>query len=80
MLVGPERERFVVRAESANHPLFRALLDEAEAEYGSPRAAVGPLLLPCGAEEFRRVMSEVERDEEEDEDVVTRRLGRRRGG
>jgi len=80
VLVGPERERFVVRAESANHPLFRALLDEAEAEYGSPRAAVGPLLLPCGAEEFRRVMSEVERDEEEDEDVVTRRLGRRRGG
>ncbi|XP_025825282.1 auxin-responsive protein SAUR41-like [Panicum hallii] len=56
VLVGPEKERFAVRAERANHPLFRALLDEAEAEYGSPRAGAGPLVLPCGAEEFRRVM------------------------
>jgi SAUR family protein len=74
VLVGPEKERFAVRAERANHPLFRALLDEAEAEYGFPRhATAGPLVLPCGAEEFRRVMSEVERDEhreEEEEDVA----------
>ncbi|KAJ1270704.1 hypothetical protein BS78_06G072200 [Paspalum vaginatum] len=64
VLVGPERERFAVRAERANHPRFRALLEEAEAAYGFPRPADdGPLLLPCGVEEFVRVMSEVERDE-----------------
>lgn len=62
VLVGPERERFAVRAERANHPLFRALLDEAEAEYGFPRLAAEPLLLPCSADEFLQVMSEVERD------------------
>ncbi|OEL24701.1 hypothetical protein BAE44_0014277 [Dichanthelium oligosanthes] len=68
VLVGPERERFVVRADRANHPLFRALLDEAEAEYGFPRpAAAEPLVLPCGADEFRRVMSEVEQADEEDD-------------
>ena len=58
VLVGPERERFAVRADGANHPLFRALLDEAEAEYGFPRPAAEPLLLPCAADEFLRVMSE----------------------
>ncbi|EES10642.1 hypothetical protein BDA96_06G060600 [Sorghum bicolor] len=73
VLVGPERERFAVRAEGANHPLFRALLDEAEAEYGFPRPAAEPLLLPCAADEFLRVMSEVERDhhhQEDDDDVA----------
>ncbi|RCV33343.1 hypothetical protein SETIT_7G076600v2 [Setaria italica] len=72
VLVGPERERFVVRAERANHPLFRALLDEAEAEYGFPHPAAGPLVLPCSAEEFRRVMSEVERDEDGEKEDVAR--------
>ncbi|CAL5017312.1 unnamed protein product [Urochloa decumbens] len=72
VVVGPERERFFVRAERASHPLFRALLDEAEAAYGfpGPPAAAGPLVLPCAAEEFRRVMAEVERDEEEVDDVA----------
>ncbi|CAN6234818.1 unnamed protein product [Urochloa humidicola] len=69
VVVGPERERFFVRAERASHPLFRALLDEAEAQYGFPGPAAGPLRLPCAAEEFRRVMAEVaERGEEEDDD------------
>ncbi|KAF8667247.1 hypothetical protein HU200_052913 [Digitaria exilis] len=78
VLVGPERERFVVRVESANHRLFMELLDEAEAEYGFPRTAAAagePLVLPCAAEKFRRVMAEVVRDgdeeeEEEDDEVV----------
>ncbi|CAD6261133.1 unnamed protein product [Miscanthus lutarioriparius] len=70
VLVGPERERFAVRAECANHPLFRALLDLAEAEYGFPRPAADPLLLPCAADEFLRVMSEVERDHQEHDDVA----------
>ncbi|CAL5067416.1 unnamed protein product [Urochloa decumbens] len=66
VVVGPERERFFVRAERASHPVFRTLLDEAEAAYGFP--GPGPLVLPCAAEKFRRVMAEMERDEEEDDD------------
>ncbi|XP_009408359.2 auxin-responsive protein SAUR71-like [Musa acuminata AAA Group] len=58
--VGPERERFVVRTECVNHPLFRMLLDEAEEEFGY--AAAGPLELPCGVELFQRVLCEVEQD------------------
>ncbi|RLM61291.1 hypothetical protein C2845_PM14G14230 [Panicum miliaceum] len=60
--VGPERERFVVRAERANHPLFRRLLDDAEREYGY--AAQGPLALPgCDVDAFLDVLWQVEHDE-----------------
>uniref|UniRef100_A0A0D9V9Q8 Uncharacterized protein n=1 Tax=Leersia perrieri TaxID=77586 RepID=A0A0D9V9Q8_9ORYZ len=52
--VGDERERFVVRAEYANHPLFRRLLDDAEREYGY--AAQGPLALPCAVDAFLDVL------------------------
>ncbi|KAL6613904.1 hypothetical protein ACP70R_036174 [Stipagrostis hirtigluma subsp. patula] len=59
--VGPERERFVVRAECANHPLFRRLLDDAEHEYGY--AAQGPLALPgCDVDAFLDVLWQMERD------------------
>ncbi|WVZ67594.1 hypothetical protein U9M48_016648 [Paspalum notatum var. saurae] len=59
--VGPERDRFVVRAECANHPLFRRLLDDAEREYGY--AAQGPLALPgCDVDAFLDVLWQMERD------------------
>ncbi|CAO2172595.1 unnamed protein product [Urochloa humidicola] len=57
--VGPERERFVVRADCANHPLFRRLLDDAEREYGY--AAQGPLALPgCDVDAFLDVLWQME--------------------
>ncbi|CAN6278652.1 unnamed protein product [Urochloa humidicola] len=59
VLVGPEKERFGVRARCANHPLFRALLDEAETEYGFA-GCDGPLELPCAVDEFMEVMWEME--------------------
>ncbi|OEL31458.1 hypothetical protein BAE44_0007524 [Dichanthelium oligosanthes] len=59
VLVGPEKERFGVRARCANHPLFRALLDEAETEYGFA-GCDGPLELPCAVEDFMEVMWEME--------------------
>ncbi|KAM3191880.1 hypothetical protein ACQJBY_069241 [Aegilops geniculata] len=59
VLVGPEKERFAVRARCANHPLFRALLDEAETEYGFA-GCVGPLELPCAVDDFMEVMWEME--------------------
>ena len=58
--VSPGRERFVVRAECANHPLFRRLLDDAEREYGY--AAQGPIALPdCGVAAFLDVLCQMER-------------------
>lgn len=59
VLVGPEKERFAVRARCANHPLFRALLDEAETEYGFA-CCDGPLELPCAVDDFMEVMWEME--------------------
>lgn len=59
VLVGPEKERFVVRARCANHPLFRALLDQAETEYGFA-GCDGPLELPCAVHDFMEVMWEME--------------------
>jgi len=59
VLVGPEKERFGVRARCANHPLFRALLDEAETEYGFA-GCDGPLELPCTVDDFMEVMWEME--------------------
>lgn len=56
--VGAERQRFVIRTEYANHPLFRLLLEEAEAEYGYNCQA--PLSLPCDVESFYRVLMEMD--------------------
>ncbi|CAO1939944.1 unnamed protein product [Urochloa humidicola] len=64
--VGPERERFVVRAEYANHPLFRRLLDDAEREYGY--AVQGPLALPgCDVDAFLDVLWQMERADADEE-------------
>ncbi|KAL5208423.1 hypothetical protein ABZP36_032858 [Zizania latifolia] len=59
VLVGPEKERFAVRARCANHPLFRALLDQAETEYGFA-GCDGPLELPCDVDAFMDAMWEME--------------------
>ncbi|PWZ14824.1 Auxin-responsive protein SAUR71 [Zea mays] len=56
--VGAGRQRFVVRTECVNHPLFRALLEEAEEAFGY--AATGPLALPCDADAFVRVLEQIE--------------------
>lgn len=58
--VGPRRERFNVRAEQANHPLFRALLEAAETEYG--HCTCGPLELPCDVDEFLSVIWEMDHE------------------
>lgn len=56
--VGPERERFVIKTKYVNHPLFRALLEEAESEYGY--SSDGPLLLPCQVHHFLEMMARME--------------------
>lgn len=60
--VGPTRQRFVVRAEFANHPLFKMLLEDAEMEYGF--TSEGPLLLPCEVDLFCKVLGEMDCDDD----------------
>ncbi|KAM0822896.1 hypothetical protein ACQ4PT_071223 [Festuca glaucescens] len=60
--VGAGRQRFVVRTECLNHPLFRTLLEEAEEEFGY--AATGPLELPCDADTFARVLEQIEEEKQ----------------
>lgn len=56
--VGPQKQRFVVKTEYANHPLFKMLLEEAELEYGFN--SDGPLALPCNVDRFYKVLVEME--------------------
>ncbi|PIA41985.1 hypothetical protein AQUCO_02100073v1 [Aquilegia coerulea] len=59
--VGPQRQRFVIKTDCINHPLFKILLEEAESEYGYNCG--GPLVLPCEVDIFYRVLSEMDGDE-----------------
>ncbi|XP_050204790.1 auxin-responsive protein SAUR32-like [Mercurialis annua] len=69
--VGEEKQRFVIKTEYANHPLFKILLEEAESEYGyNPE---GPLVLPCNVDTFRKVVVAMDSDEDEYEQTVHRR-------
>ncbi|XP_010249111.1 PREDICTED: auxin-responsive protein SAUR71 [Nelumbo nucifera] len=61
--VGPQKQRFVIKTEYVNHPLFKMLLDEAEMEYGYNSA--GPLALPCDVDLFYKVLLEMGSDENE---------------
>ncbi|XP_004298548.1 PREDICTED: uncharacterized protein LOC101293879 [Fragaria vesca subsp. vesca] len=56
--VGPEKQRFVVKVEFANHPLFKVLLEDAAWEYGYSTG--GPILLPCDVDLFCNVLAEME--------------------
>ncbi|KAK4414118.1 hypothetical protein Salat_2824600 [Sesamum alatum] len=61
--VGPEKQRFVIRTEFANHPLFKMLLEDAEIEYGFKNE--GPLLLPCDVDLFCKVLAEMDSGDDE---------------
>ncbi|RDX98717.1 Auxin-responsive protein SAUR71, partial [Mucuna pruriens] len=56
--VGPQKQRFVIKTEYANHPLFKMLLEEAESEYGYN--SQGPLALPCDVDVFNKVLTEMD--------------------
>ncbi|GKU96203.1 hypothetical protein SLEP1_g9467 [Rubroshorea leprosula] len=62
--VGPEKQRFMIKAEHANHPLFMVLLEEAESEYGFN--SQGPLVLPCSVDLFCKVLFLIEEGGTED--------------
>ncbi|CAN6204969.1 unnamed protein product [Urochloa humidicola] len=75
--VGAGRQRFVVRTECVNHPLFRALLEEAEEAFGY--AAAGPLALPCDADAFVRVLEQIEEEAAGEAAAAVARCGLVRG-
>jgi SAUR family protein len=75
--VGAGRQRFVVRTECVNHPLFRALLEEAEEAFGY--AAAGPLALPCDADAFVRVLEQIEEEDAAGQAAAVARCGLVRG-
>ncbi|KAK6930775.1 Small auxin-up RNA [Dillenia turbinata] len=56
--VGPQKQRFVIKTEYLNHPLFIMLLEEAESEYGF--SSEGPLALPCNVDFFYKVLVEMD--------------------
>ncbi|KAG6386257.1 hypothetical protein SASPL_155149 [Salvia splendens] len=59
--VGLERDRFVVPTRFLNYPVFVALLDQAEEEFGyQPNGAIS---LPCETGFFRHVINLLEKDE-----------------
>lgn len=61
--VGPEKQRFVIRTECVNHPLFKMLLEEAESEFGYN--SKGPLVLPCDVDFFLNFLMEIDSDHHE---------------
>ncbi|KAL3512548.1 hypothetical protein ACH5RR_025265 [Cinchona calisaya] len=61
--VGPEKQKFVIKAEYANHPLFKMLLEDAELEYGFT-CPEGPIWLPCEVELFVKVLAEMDSGKE----------------
>ncbi|OWM65513.1 hypothetical protein CDL15_Pgr009103 [Punica granatum] len=64
--VGAQKQRFVVKTEHANHPLFGRLLDEAASEYGFQRD--GPILLPCNVHFFSQVLAQMDSGDGDDDD------------
>lgn len=56
--VGPQKQRFVIKTEYVNHPLFQILLEEAASEYGYNNE--GPLELPCDVDLFVKVLVEMD--------------------
>ncbi|KAM5561470.1 auxin-responsive protein SAUR72 [Rosa sericea] len=82
--VGPEKQRFVVRMEFLNHPLFKMLLEDAALEYGYK--SDGPILLPCHVDLFCNVMAEMESNDIDEDRIsapsncspINFRLARRR--
>lgn len=70
--VGPQRQRFVIKTEFANHPLFKILLEDAESEYGYENQ--GPIMLPCDVDLFFKVLAELEStgDEDDDHDIANK--------
>ncbi|KAJ4711454.1 Auxin-responsive protein [Melia azedarach] len=61
--VGPQKQRFVIKTEYVNHPLFKLLLEEAESEYGFN--SEGPLVLPCKVDVFYRVLLAMDDNKDE---------------
>ncbi|KAK8529998.1 hypothetical protein V6N13_102883 [Hibiscus sabdariffa] len=54
-----KNKRFVVPISYLKHPLFQALLNRAEEEFGFDHHPVGCLLVPCAEDEFIKLTSRI---------------------
>ncbi|CAI9113155.1 OLC1v1013703C1 [Oldenlandia corymbosa var. corymbosa] len=82
--VGEEKQKFVIKTECANHPLFKMLLEDAELEYGFNSDS--PILIPCDVDLFCKILAEIDSTKKDDDDYgcgscspfnnPNRRLGR----
>ncbi|CAI9113156.1 OLC1v1013704C1 [Oldenlandia corymbosa var. corymbosa] len=63
--VGEEKQKFVIKTECANHPLFRMLLEDAELEYGFNSDS--PILIPCDVDLFYKVLAEMDTKKDDDD-------------
>ncbi|XP_057774936.1 auxin-induced protein 15A-like [Salvia miltiorrhiza] len=70
--VGPEKERFMIKTEHVNHPLFKSLLEEAESEYGYGHKSL--LMLPCQVDRFVNVLMDC--DDDDDQQIGCTFVGR----
>ncbi|KAI3974975.1 hypothetical protein MKX01_005086 [Papaver californicum] len=60
ILVGQEKERFVIPVTYLNHPNFMVLLKEAEEVYGFRQN--GNIILPCDVDDFLNVQGLIEHE------------------
>jgi SAUR family protein len=61
--VGSDKQRFVIKIKIFNHPLFKALLEDVENEYGYRND--GPLWLPCDVDLFCEALVEIQSAEDD---------------
>ncbi|KAI9127081.1 hypothetical protein K1719_001640 [Acacia pycnantha] len=57
--VGPEREKFVIKIEYANHPRFMALPEDSDNDYGNSVHNKGPIYLPCNVDVFYETLAKI---------------------
>lgn len=59
-LEGEEKERFVVPVEHFKHPLFMAMLEEAEKEFGFEQR--GAIVIPCPVDHFNQMEAIIDQE------------------
>lgn len=62
--VGPTKQRFMMKIEHVNHPIFFSLIEEANNKneyYGSPIHNYGPIYIPCDVHVFLEALTEMDK-------------------
>lgn len=57
---GEEKKRFVVPVDHFKHPMFMAMLAEAEKEFGFEQK--GAIVIPCPVDQFKQIEAIIDRE------------------